>query len=138
MNPSRWLEIARLLLRQLKWQLTLTYVLVSFTAVFIASWWAIIAIALYLGQTYPDLSWQEAIGTLMLPVMGDILSSAPLLLLPAILISTYFGFLSARWLDARLTNLRQATTAWQKGDFSVRVQDKAADEIGRLAKGKGS
>jgi two-component system, NarL family, sensor histidine kinase LiaS len=132
MNPSRWIETVRLLLRQLKWQLTLTYVLVSLTAVIIAAWWATIAIALYLGQTSPDLSWQEAIGTLMLPVVGDILPSAPLLLLPAVLVSTYFGFLSARWLDARLTRLRQATTAWQQGDFSVRVQDEAADEIGRF------
>jgi len=132
MKPSRWLETARLLLRQLKWQLTLTYVLVSFTAVFIATWWAVLAVALYLGQTYPDLSWQEAIGTLVLPVMGDIMPSAPLLLLPAILVSAYFGFLSARWLDARLTRLRQATAAWQQGDFSVRVQDEAADEIGRF------
>lgn len=132
MNPSRWIEIAHWPLRQLKWRLTLTYVLVSFTAVFIASWWAIIAIALYLGRTYPDISWQEAIGALALPVVGDILPSAPLLLLPAILISAYFGFLSARWLDARLTRLRQAAAAWQQGDFSVRIQDDAADEIGRF------
>lgn len=132
MKPFRWLETIGLLLRQLKWQLTLTYLLVSLAAIFIASWWAIIAIALYLGQAYPDLSWQEAMGTLMLPALVDILTSAPLLLLPAILVSTYFGFLSARWLDARLTRLRQATTAWQQGDFSVRVQDEAADEIGRF------
>lgn len=48
------------------------------------------------------------------------------------LVSTYFGFLSARWLAARLTGLRDATAAWQQGDFSVRVADDSTDEIGRF------
>lgn len=132
MKPSSWLEKARSLLRQLKWQLTLTYVLVSVTAVFIAAWWAIIAVALYLGRAYADLNWQEALPDVVLPALRDILPSAPLLILPALLISTFFGFLSARWLDARLTSLRNAAAAWQQGDFAVRVTDVSADEIGRF------
>lgn len=132
MLPLSWIKNAPLLLRQLKWQLTLTYVLVSFTAVFIAAWWAIIAVALYLSRMYPELNWQEALPNVVLPALQDILPSAPLLILPALLISTFFGFLSARWLDGRLTNLRNATSAWQQGDFSVHVTDESVDEIGRF------
>ena len=132
MTLMTWFERTRIMVRQLKWQLTLTYLLVSLATVFLASWWAIIAVALYLGRTYAELGWLSAIQSLMLPALAEILPSALLLLLPTVLVSTYFGFLSARWLDARLTGLRQATTALQQGDFSVLVQDESADEIGRF------
>jgi two-component system, NarL family, sensor histidine kinase LiaS len=132
MRPLSWIKNVPLLLRQLKWQLTLTYVLVSFTTVFIAAWWAIIAVALYLARVYPELNWQEALPNIVLPALQDILPSAPLLILPALLVSAFFGFLSARWLDRRLTGLRNATSAWQQGDFSVRVTDESVDEIGRF------
>lgn len=127
-----WPQYARLTMRQLKWQLTLTYLLVSFTAVLIASWWAILAIAFYLGRAYSELDWQQALPGVILPALAAILPSATLLILPAVLVSTYFGFLSARRLDARLAGLRNAMTAWQEGDFSARVMDDSADEIGRF------
>jgi two-component system, NarL family, sensor histidine kinase LiaS len=132
MHQKSWMNNVRLMARRLKWQLTLTYLLVSFTAVLIVSWWAIIAAALYLGRAYPDWGWLEALQNVVLPGLWGILPSAPLLILPAVLVSTYFGFLSARWLDGRLARLRQATAAWQQGDFSVVVQDESADEIGRF------
>ncbi len=131
------LSKVRQLARQLKWRLTLTYLLVAITAVLIAAWWAIIAVAIYLARAYAGLDWWAAVGGMVLPALADISPSAPLLILPAVLVSTYFGFLSARWLDARLTGLRQATTAWRHGDFSVRVGNEAAnpetaDEIDRF------
>ncbi|HRQ40928.1 MAG TPA: sensor histidine kinase [Chloroflexota bacterium] len=132
MTPTTGLPDVRLLLRQLKWQLTLTYLLVSVTAVLIAAWWAILAVAVYLGRTYADMDWQQALPGIILPTLADILPSATLLILPAVLVSTYFGFLSVRRLDARLARMRQATTAWQHGNFSVRIKDESADEIGRF------
>jgi two-component system, NarL family, sensor histidine kinase LiaS len=132
MTLYAWIYKARLLARRLKWQLTLSYLLVAFTAVFIAAWWAILAVALYLARAYPELSWQAALAGVVLPALRDILPSAPLLILPAALLGAYFGFLSARWLDGRLARLRAATEAWQRGDFGVRVVDQAQDEIGRF------
>jgi two-component system, NarL family, sensor histidine kinase LiaS len=137
MNQVFLLSKVRLLARQLKWRLTLTYLLVAVTAVLIAAWWAIIAVAIYLARDYAGLGWQEAVGGMILPALTGILPSAPLLILPAVLVSTYFGFLSARWLDARLTGLRQATNAWRQGDFSVRVGHESStletsDEIDRF------
>ncbi len=132
MKPVTWPQNAWLSMRQLKWQLTLTYLLVSFTAVLIATWWAILAIAFYLGRIYAELDWQQALPGIILPALAAILPSATLLILPAVLVSTYFGFLSARRLDGRLSGLRNAMTAWQRGDFAARVVDESADEIGRF------
>jgi NarL family two-component system sensor histidine kinase LiaS len=68
----------------------------------------------------------------MAPAVWAILPSGLLLVVPAALVSAYFGFLSARWLDGRLTQLRAATTIWRQGDFTPLVEDQSADEIGRF------
>ena len=81
---------------QLRWWLTLTYLLVSLAAILVAAWWAVVAVVLCLGQAYADLSWREAFQK-MAPVLRAILPSGLLLVLPATLVSAYFGFLSARW-----------------------------------------
>jgi signal transduction histidine kinase len=120
----------RQIFRQLKWRLTLTYTLVALSAVFIMGWWVFIAATLYLDRIQTELSWWEVMQEFVLPSLGLVLPGVLLLLLPAVLLSTYFGFLSARWLDQRFASLRLATQAWQQGDFSVAVQDDSLDEVG--------
>jgi NarL family two-component system sensor histidine kinase LiaS len=66
----------------------------------------------------------------LLPALGAILPSALLLVIPAVLVSAFLGYLTARWLDIRLDNLGKAVQAWQAGNFSVKAQDDVADEIG--------
>jgi signal transduction histidine kinase len=117
---------------RLIWRLTLSYTLIALAAIFMVAWWGLVAVSLYLDRTNPGLTWIGILQERILPVFVIILPSILLLIIPAILISAYFGFLSARWLDMRLTNLNQATDAWQQGDFSVMVQDEQADEIGHF------
>jgi two-component system, NarL family, sensor histidine kinase LiaS len=116
--------------RQLKWRLTLTYTLVSLTAVIIMGWWVFVAATLYLYRIHTDLNWLEVVQELIMPSMALILPGVFILLIPAVLLSSYFGFLSARWLDKRLSGLRYATQAWRRGDFSVSIHDDSNDEIG--------
>jgi two-component system, NarL family, sensor histidine kinase LiaS len=117
-------------IRRVKWLLTLSYTLVSVAAVFLVSWWAFIAISIYLARIDPGLSPLLILRLRVVPVLQVILPSMLLLIIPAAAISTFFGFLTARWLDNRLSNLRTATQAWRKGNFSVSIQDDLADEIG--------
>ncbi|MGD2252751.1 MAG: sensor histidine kinase [Anaerolineales bacterium] len=46
-----------------------------------------------------------------------------------------FGFLTARGLVRRLKTLLDSAQAWSQGDFSVRVDDRSGDELGRLSHG---
>jgi two-component system, NarL family, sensor histidine kinase LiaS len=126
---SYWLDLTTIF-RQLKWRLTLTYTLVALTAVFLIGWWVFIAATLYLDRIQPELNWLEVMTEQVLPSMGLVLPGAVVLLLPAVFLSTYFGFLSARWLDRRLSGLRLATRSWRRGDFSVMVKDESYDEVG--------
>lgn len=130
------------LFSQLKWRLTLSYTLVSLAAIFMLAWWGLIAVTVYLDRVNLELTWIEILQEQVLPALQVILPSALLfilpvilpVILPAILISTYFGFLSARWLDIRLANLRQATQAWQQGNFSVVAPVEPADEVGNFGR----
>ncbi|MBE0409118.1 MAG: sensor histidine kinase [Anaerolineales bacterium] len=117
---------------QLKWQLALTYILVAFAAILLVSWWGFIAISVYLSSTNPEMTMVEATQSLVIPALRYLLPSMVLIAIPAILISTYFGFLTARWLDQRLTELWKTTQAWGQGDLSVRVVDNSNDEIGKF------
>jgi two-component system, NarL family, sensor histidine kinase LiaS len=118
--------------RRVKWLLTLSYTLVSIAAVLLVAWWAFVAISIYLAGVDPSLNPLEILQQQVLPMLRVILPSMLLLIIPAAAISTYFGFLAARWLDHRLTNLRTATQAWRLGDFSVSVEDDLPDEIGKF------
>jgi two-component system, NarL family, sensor histidine kinase LiaS len=118
--------------RRLKWLLTLSYTLVSIAAVLLVTWWAFIAISVYLASLESNLSAFAILQQRLLPILMIILPSMLLLVIPAAAVSTYFGFLTARWIDNRLSNLRAATQAWRLGDFSVRVQDDLPDEIGNF------
>lgn len=120
------------LFRRLKWRLTLTYTLVSLAVVLMLAWWGFIAVTVYLESSQPELSWLEILRGQVLPALQVILPSALFLVIPAILVSTYFGFLTARWLDLRLASLREATRAWRRGDFSVTAPADMADEIGHF------
>jgi two-component system, NarL family, sensor histidine kinase LiaS len=115
--------------RQLKWRLTLTYSLVALATVFVMAWWVLVATVVYLDATNPEVTWAELVDAHILPALRYILPSAALLLLPAALLSAYFGFLVAHWLDRRLADLAQATLAWRQGNFSVKVQSEFQDEI---------
>lgn len=52
----------------------------------------------------------------------------------AVLIGLAFGALNARGLARRLERVTEATTAWGRGDFSVRITDTRRDEVGMLAR----
>jgi len=121
--------------RRFRWRLTLSYNLVTLAALFILAWWGLVAGAIYLQRANPDLTWLEVIQIHLLPALAVILPSALILVIPAVLVSAYFGYLNARWLDNRLGNLRRAVQAWQSGNFADVVQDDVADEIGAFGQG---
>jgi two-component system, NarL family, sensor histidine kinase LiaS len=116
--------------RRVKWLLTLTYTLVSIATVIMVTWWAFVALSIYLSRIDPDMSTVEILQLQLLPVLRVILPSMLLLIIPAAAVSTYFGFLAARWLDNRLSNLSAATRAWRQGDFSISIKEDLKDEIG--------
>ncbi|QIN79789.1 HAMP domain-containing protein [Rubrobacter marinus] len=60
--------------------------------------------------------------------------SAILLMLPAALLGTLFGFLTAWGLTRRLRRLARAAQRWSGGDFSVTVEDRSRDELGQLSR----
>jgi signal transduction histidine kinase len=121
--------------RRFRWRLILSYNLVTLAALFLLAWWGLVASAIYLEQAHPGLPWPDVIAAQLLPALLAILPSALVLIIPAVLVSAYFGFLNARWLDIRLGNLGRAVQAWRAGDFSVMVQDEVADEIGAFGQG---
>ncbi len=73
-----------------------------------------------------------------LSVLGDMVpvlaGSALLFAMVAGLAGSVFGFLAARGLVNRLNQLAEGTLAWREGDFTVRVDDSAGDELGQLAR----
>ncbi len=60
--------------------------------------------------------------------------SAVLLMLPAALLGTLFGFVTAWGLTRRLRRLARAAQRWSGGDFSVTVEDRSKDELGQLSR----
>ena len=60
--------------------------------------------------------------------------SAILLMLPAALLGTLFGFVTAWGLTRRLRRLARAAQRWSGGDFSVNVEDRSKDELGQLSR----
>ena len=124
--------------RRFRWRLTLSYNLVTLAALFLLAWWGVVAGIVYLQHANPGSTLLEVVQARLLPVLGEVLPSALILVIPAVLVSAYFGYLTARWLDIRLGNLRRAVQAWQAGDFSALVQDDVADEIGAFGQGLNS
>jgi signal transduction histidine kinase len=43
------------------------------------------------------------------------------------------SFFLAAWVTRRLNRVARAATAWSRGDFSDRIQDRSRDELGRLS-----
>ena len=56
------------------------------------------------------------------------------LAVPAAVIGTIFGFVTAWTLTRRLRRLAQAARAWSQGDFSVTARDRSKDELGQLSR----
>ena len=57
-----------------------------------------------------------------------------LLMLPAAVLGTLFGFVTAWGLTRRLRRLVRAARRWSGGDFSVTVEDRSRDELGQLSR----
>ena len=79
------------------------------------------------------------VGTLQLPnPTGPLLIatgiSAVVLMVPAAILGTIFGFLTAWGLARRLGRLAVAARSWSGGDFSVSVEDRSRDELGQLSR----
>jgi len=73
----------------------------------------------------PDLT----VVTLVLLGVGAIA-----LTVPAAIIGTLFGFVTAWSLTRRLRRLAHAARAWSQGDFSVKPRDRSKDELGQLSR----
>jgi NarL family two-component system sensor histidine kinase LiaS len=73
----------------------------------------------------PDLT----VVTLVLLGVGAIA-----LTIPAAIIGTIFGFITAWSLTRRLRRLAYAARAWSRGDFSVAPSDRSKDELGQLSR----
>ena len=56
------------------------------------------------------------------------------LTVPAAIIGTVFGFVTAWSLTRRLRRLAGAARAWSQGDFSVTARDRSKDELGQLSR----
>src|SRR5215204_1100685 len=56
------------------------------------------------------------------------------LTVPAAIIGTIFGFVTAWSLTRRLRRLASAARAWSQGDFSVMARDRSKDELGQLSR----
>jgi two-component system, NarL family, sensor histidine kinase LiaS len=73
----------------------------------------------------PDLT----VLTLVLLSIGAIA-----LTVPAALLGTLFGFVTAWGLTRRLRRLARVAQAWSQGDFSVTARDRSKDELGQLSR----
>ncbi len=73
----------------------------------------------------PDL----AVLSLVLLGVGAIV-----LTVPAAIIGTIFGFVTAWSLTRRLRRLARVARAWSQGDFSVAARDRSKDELGQLSR----
>ena len=56
------------------------------------------------------------------------------LAVPAAVIGTVFGFVTAWSLTRRLRRLARAARAWSQGDFSATARDRSKDELGQLSR----
>lgn len=119
---------------RLRWRLTLSFTLVTLAAILMAAWWSFLAINLYLSRMLPESALDE-VRSQILPTLVQIAIPALLVLIvPAVLVGSLFGFLTARWLESRLNHLRETTDAWSDGNFKPRIDDPAQDEIARFGR----
>ncbi len=131
---NRWTNIINRLFNRLRWRLTLSFTLVTLAAILMAAWWSFVALNLYLSRSMPDLFTGETTSQIF-PDLVQLAGQALLVLIvPALLVGTLFGFLTARWLESRLDHLRDTIEAWANGNFKPRIQDTAQDEIARFGK----
>lgn len=119
---------------RLRWRLTLSFSLVTLAAIFMVAWWSFLAVSLYLSQTLPESSLVEVRGEILNTLLSFIFPAVAVLAIPALLVGTLFGFITARWLERRLERLREATDAWSEGQFDARYHDEANDEISRFGR----
>jgi signal transduction histidine kinase len=68
------------------------------------------------------------------PLIGIIAGSAAALIIPAAILGTIFGFLTAWGITRRIQRLGQAAQSWSRGDFSTEVKDRSKDELGQLTR----
>jgi two-component system, NarL family, sensor histidine kinase LiaS len=68
------------------------------------------------------------------PVLITVGGSIVMLAIPAAILGTAFGFVTAWGLTRRIARLVRAAQAWGRGDFSVTARDRSKDELGQLAR----
>ena len=76
----------------------------------------------------PDLMTQ------LTRIIGALPVTLSVLLPLVLLVGVCFGFLGSRGLTRRLEQLGTAADAWSRGDFTRRVRDASADELGELTR----
>ncbi len=119
--------------RRLKWALTLSYTLITLAAILMVGWWSIIAIYINLFANNTNPTIIQLRGEIINVLFSALWPSVFILIIPAALVGTLFGFLTARWLDGRLNRLAEATEAWGNGNFAARIPEDLQDEIGELS-----
>ncbi len=131
---NQWLQFLSQFLNRLRWRLTLSFTLVTLAAILMAAWWSFLALNIYFSRINPEV-FAEGINNPIFPNLVQLAGQALLvLIIPAVLVGTLFGFLTARWLESRLNHLRDTTEAWANGNFKPRISDPAQDEIAHFGR----
>jgi len=133
-TPKHWKDLINRFFNRLRWRLTLSFTLVTLGAILMAAWWFFLAFNLYLSRFLPDIFANELIGEFLMTAIRLAGPALLVLIIPAVLVGTLFGFLTARWLENRLDHLRETTNAWADGNFKPRIHDPAQDEIARFGR----
>ncbi|MCK4268133.1 MAG: HAMP domain-containing protein, partial [Actinomycetia bacterium] len=93
-----------------------------------------------------DVAEKQVLGALIfwvqIPTTIELLQGVGAVLLASLIMFTIiaavtgtgFGWIAARGLVQRLDHLSEASESWSQGDFSAKVDDLSADELGQLAR----
>ena len=134
MAGSRWRDWLTIPVRRLKWRLILSFVLVTMASMLMTAWWSFIGITLYLARSQPDASLDQIRAELLASLGPVIFPGLLIFIVPALLVSILFGFVTTSWLENRLKKLNFAINAWGDGNFAVRIRDDAEDEVAQLSR----
>jgi len=134
MSSSGWKDWLTVPVRRLKWRLILSFVLVTMASMLMTAWWSFVGVTLYLARSQPDASLNQIRGELLAALQPFIFPGLLIFIVPSLLVSILFGFVTTSWLENRLKKLNFAINAWGDGNFSVRIRDDAEDEIAQLSR----
>jgi NarL family two-component system sensor histidine kinase LiaS len=134
MTGAGWKDWLTIPVRRLKWRLILSFVLVTLASMMMTAWWSFIGLTLYLARSQPEANLGQIRGELLTTLGPVIFPGLLVFLIPALLVSVLFGFVTTSWLENRLKKLNSAINAWGDGNFTTRIRDDAQDEVAHLSR----